>query len=211
MTTRLFSLFLATALPLAGFLAGCSDDAKSSSSSSGTTPTEETTPTEPEVPAGTGTPDIAVSVDPNVVKALSEGGLTVDSLPDNLSDATTSRGKTQAIMKSFTIALGVDCNGCHAGSGKSMDYEAETPAKKVTRKMWTSFVRGLKTKEGNLYCDSCHQGKVKYLDRSDPSALETWMKKNFVEKLERRDGQEHDCKTCHGEPFKADFIRTWKK
>jgi hypothetical protein len=208
MSKRLLTVLL-FATSLGGAVAGCSGEATPSPSGGTTT---ENAPAETEEPApGAGTPDIALAINPAVAKALSEGGLKVDSLPDDLGEITNSRTKTQAVMKSFTIALGVDCNGCHAGSGKTLDYEAVTPQKKVAAKMWSDFVRGLKAKEGTLYCDSCHQGKMKYLDRSDPTVLEEWMKKNFVEKLERRDGQEHDCKTCHGEPFKADFLRTWRK
>ncbi len=207
MSTRLLSLFLVASLPIAGILAGCTSETKSASE-----PTTEPGATEPEPPPpGSGTPDIALKVQADVASALAQGGLKVDTLPDSLDEILKSRSKTDAVMKSFTLALGVDCSGCHAGSGRNIDYEAATPQKNVTKKMWTNFVRGLKAKEGSLYCDSCHQGKMKYLDRSDIGTLETWMQTNFVEKLERRDGAEHDCVSCHGEPFKGDFIRTWKK
>jgi len=37
------------------------------------------------------------------------------------------------------------------------------------------------------------------------------MENNFVGKLARRDGTDHACATCHGEPFKGDILGAWRK
>jgi cytochrome c7-like protein len=160
------------------------------------------------------TPALRDGVDETIKTTLTGAGLDVANLPDELKDAVTDRAKTRAVMKTFTIALGVECNHCHApkAGSEELDYEANTPQKNVARKMWTNFVRGLSRKDGSaLYCDGCHQGKAEFLDRADDKALGGWMKENFVAKLARRDGQDHSCKTCHGDPFDGDLLEKWRQ
>ena len=36
------------------------------------------------------------------------------------------------------------------------------------------------------------------------------MEENFVEKLKRNDGKEHNCETCHGDPFDDSFLDNWR-
>ena len=116
--------------------------------------------------------------------------------------------KLRKVMKTFTKALGVKCNDCHNES----DYQAMTPMKKITLHMWDDFTRSLAQEDGSpVYCDSCHQGRAKFLDRHDKKALSAWMDKNFVEKLKRRDGKENGCETCHGDPFEGDILARWLK
>ena len=98
--------------------------------------------------------------------------------------------------------------------GASVDYEAPTSNKRLAKKMWTSFVRGLRQVDGSpLYCDSCHQGNMKFLDHDHkkPEELSNWMEANFVAKLERSDGAKHGCETCHGDPFDGHFLSGWAK
>ena len=77
--------------------------------------------------------------------------------------------------------------------------------------MWNHFTRVLETPDGApIYCDSCHQGTMTpLLDRHVKKALSQWMDENFVHGLKRRDGKQHDCATCHGEPFRSEFLRSW--
>jgi len=97
-------------------------------------------------------------------------------------------------------------------SGATLDFAAETEKKKIAKGMWSHFVRALKNKDGSgIYCDSCHQGKMQFLDRGNDRSLGAWMKANLVEKLARVDGKEHTCTTCHGEPFDGSFIDKWSK
>jgi len=205
------ALFLAFALTAAA-TAACSggDAAVPGPAPAATSPTEPAPGPEPE-PTPSATPAVRPGVDPAVLEALQEGAVDVAKLPDDLSAAISSRAKLQAVMKSFTVALGTGCDGCHAKVGTKLDYGAETPNKNITRNMWTQFVRGLEQADGSaLYCDSCHQGKMKFLDFKADEAM-TWMAENFVGKLARRDGEKHGCKTCHGEPFDEGFLASWAK
>lgn len=150
---------------------------------------------------------IKSAIDPAIVAKLKSAGLDVEALPESLDSIVEDKQKRSAVMTSFTLALGVECEGCHASTGGKTDFKAETPEKKIAAKMWSSFVQGLKMADGKaIFCDSCHQGTAKFLDRTDEDALRTWMKQNFVGKLARRDGAEHGCATCHGNPFKGDFL-----
>ena len=63
-------------------------------------------------------------------------------------------------MRYFTAALGRNCAGCHqAGATGTMDYAADTPAKKTARNM----IRMVETVNAADYgvkinCGTCHQG-----------------------------------------------------
>jgi hypothetical protein len=117
--------------------------------------------------------------------------------------------KLRKVMKTFTKSLGVQCNACHNAD----DFKASTPNKKVASRMWNEFARGLAMADGSaVYCDSCHQGRMHTLDKSDKKALSGWMQAEMVDKLKRTDGKEHGCETCHGDPFEGQFIdKVWAK
>lgn len=210
------SLPLLFSLSLAALGAACSSTT-GAPADTGT----QSTPTEPGPGAGDGTeqpstpsatPPLRAAVDAEILTALKGANVDVAQLPDNLDEIKKSPSKLKAVMKTFTIALGTTCDGCHATSGSKIDFEAETEKKNVAKKMWTNFVRGLQKKDGTaLYCDSCHQGKMEFLDRKDDKALAAWMRENFVGKLARRDGKEHSCTTCHGDPFNGEFLDAWEK
>jgi hypothetical protein len=52
-------------------------------------------------------------------------------LPKNLT-----RQQVTALMRTFTVALGVQCTHCHAGTAPQLNYAAdEKPTKEVARKM----------------------------------------------------------------------------
>jgi len=132
-------------------------------------------------------------------------GLDLKSLPalEKMEPA-----KLRKVMRTFTKSLGAKCSDCHNES----DYAAMTPMKKVALHMWNDFVRSLALENGNaLYCDSCHQGRMKFLDRHDKKALGAWMDQNYVANMKRRDGKEHACETCHGDPFDGDILARWAK
>ncbi len=108
--------------------------------------------------------------------------------------------KLRKVMRTFTKALGARCADCHVES----DFAAATPMKKIAQGHWDEYVRKLTTDTGApIYCDSCHQARLKLLDRTDKKALGTWMDVNFVDHFKRRDGKEHNCETCHGDPFEG--------
>ena len=147
-------------------------------------------------------PPLEGAINPQIVSTLAAAGMTVDDLPANLDDVANdpNHAKLHAVMKTFTIALGVDCTrSCYATADGGMpDFEANTPKKNVARKMWSNFVGQLKKADGSaIYCDTCHQGTMEFLDRSNDRALGTWMKTNFVGgSLARKDGTDavvHEC------------------
>jgi hypothetical protein len=149
----------------------------------------------------TGDGGVKTIVPSQLAASLTAAGLDIHQLPklESLPDAQLHK-----VMSTFTKALGVQCNGCHDTS----DYSASTPQKIIALNMWDQFVLGLKTKDGSaFYCDSCHQGQKDFLDRSSHQGLASFMSANFVGKLQRVDGQTHDCSTCHGNPFKGDIFK----
>jgi hypothetical protein len=121
------------------------------------------------------------------------GGLGLDAQsipPIEKLDAKSLRKAMRLIAQS----LGAKCGDCHLEG----DFAAPTPRKRVAAKMWDEFVSKLALADGSpLFCDSCHKGRVKLLNRTDKKALGEWMDANFVAKLKRKDDKTHDCETCH--------------
>ncbi len=112
------------------------------------------------------------------------------------------------LMPTFARSLGVKCAACH----DTNDFKASTPKKKVAAKMWSEFVVGMQMDDGSpLYCDSCHGGKMEFLDSHDKKALSAAMDANYVKKLKRTDKKEHSCEQCHGDPFEPKFLEAWAK
>jgi decaheme cytochrome c component MtrC/MtrF-like protein len=109
------------------------------------------------------------------------------------------------LMPLFTKALGyTECTGCHAADG---DYHTSTRNMKISRKMWSQFVAATRDdKGGMIFCDSCHNGATKVLNRVDHKAVGKFMHENYVAKLTRADKQENGCATCHGTPMQPDII-----
>jgi hypothetical protein len=137
--------------------------------------------------------------------ALSAAGLDPAHLPalDQLDDA-----QRDAVMQTFTQALGMQCGGCHVA-----DASLPTRRTRIAGKMWDRFVRGLRFSDGSaLYCDSCHQGAITFLDRRDASPtgiLADWMRRAYVVPLQHSDGKPSDCATCHGTPYVGGFLTQW--
>ncbi len=137
---------------------------------------------------------------------LQAAGLDSGALPD--SPRLLESSLRDKVMLAFNDALGVGCNDCHKGT----DYISATPNSQIALHMWRDFVGGLQLKGGGtLFCDSCHQGKAEFLDRTSDDALGAWMNANFVKKLERRDGGDHGCITCHGDPFERGIFEAWQQ
>ncbi len=109
------------------------------------------------------------------------------------------------LMPLFQKALGYDsCNGCHAGDG---DYRTSTRNMKVTRKMWSQFVSALRDDAGGLvFCDSCHNGAERILNRTDKKTVSKFMHEDYVAKLTRADKQRNECATCHGTLMQPEII-----
>ena len=138
-----------------------------------------------------------------LARALRDKGFDPAALPD-LHQMTEAQRRE--MMKLFARSLGVECNYCHVVE----NYGQPTVRKAVAEAMYREFVRGLRHKQGQapLFCDSCHPGRPTFVDRSrsDEDAVREFMSANFVQPLERADGQEHRCRTCHGQPFNEHFL-----
>jgi hypothetical protein len=163
----------------------------------GNTPATPATGTAP-VSFGRNKPVVASAL----LAKLIEGGLDPKNLPELTKLGPAELNK---VMTSFKKSLGVECNFCHTAN-----FAADHPMKNVARKMWNENVRGITFDGGALYCDSCHQGKAQFLDKSDKKMLASWMDVEYTKRM-KRNGQAQICATCHGEPFNPDFIESWKK
>ena len=130
---------------------------------------------------------------------LRAAGLDPQSLPtfDRLSPRQRER-----VMSTFTRALGIGCTDCHDRD----DYLAPTREKRITVTMWNDLTRPNAMSGGVLYCDSCHLGARKVLDRRDKERVAAWMSDELVGRLERHDKKGVECETCHGDPFQPRFL-----
>jgi hypothetical protein len=182
-----------------------------STSTSTSTTTGSATPTTPATPA----PEVVEMKAPipsAMVADLQALGLDAMNLPPiEKLEPKTLRG----VMKLLAKSLGAKCGDCHVEG----DFAAPTKRKKIAAKMWDEFVAKLSLGSGPgpqtsnlggqpLFCDSCHQGRIKQLDRSDKKALGKWMDANFVQKLVRRDGKDEACESCHVD-WDMTFLSKW--
>jgi hypothetical protein len=169
----------------------------------------------PPAPTASATPPIAEPSGPTESVALGPSEMLAD-LKAAKVDLTKDRDlgklpidKKKAVMRLFVKALGMKgCEGCHV----EHDFKADTTNKLVAAQMWNHFVRDLRMKGGQpIFCDSCHHGHEELLARGDRKALSKFMRENYEAKLERSDKKEHNCETCHGDPFEGEiFEKVWK-
>jgi hypothetical protein len=178
------------------------------------TPTGTATTTAPPTssanPATTATPgpgpapeviELKPPIPSAMVADLQALGLDAKNLPPiEKLEPKTLRG----VMKLLAKSLGAKCGDCHAEG----DFAAPTRRKKIAAKMWDEFVVKLSLQGQPLFCDSCHQGRIKQLDRSDKKALGKWMDANFAQKLVRKDGKDEACESCHVD-WDMHFLTTW--
>lgn len=181
-------------LPLVLFVTACSFDLPGAPSPDAAAPLDLAAPLPSHAPTPTMLGD-----------ALANAGLDPSSLPPlaSLDDATRD-----AVMQTFTQALGLACTECHAA-----DYAAPTRRTRIAARMWDDMTRTLRFSDGSaLYCDSCHAGAATFLDRSDVTpggALGEWMRAAYVTPLARSDGSAISCATCHGTPYVGGFLDQW--
>jgi Cytochrome c7 and related cytochrome c len=111
----------------------------------------------------------------------------------------------RGVMKLLARSLGARCGDCHAEG----DFAAPTRRKKIAARMWDQFAVQLTTVDGSpVFCDSCHQGRVIQLDRTDKTALARWMDASFVDGLKRKDGKAEECESCHVD-MEMHFLVLW--
>lgn len=180
-----------------------------------TTSTTATTPI-PTTPGTPTPPPEVIELKPPIPSALVADlqalGLDAKNLPPiEKLEPKTLRG----VMKLLAKSLGAKCGDCHTEG----DFPAPTRRKKIAAKMWDEFVVKLSLGLGQgpqtnnqggqpLFCDSCHQGRIKQLDRSDKKALGKWMDANFAQKLVRKDGKDEACESCHVD-WDMTFLSKW--
>jgi hypothetical protein len=111
----------------------------------------------------------------------------------------------RGVMKIMARSLGLRCAECHVDG----DFAAPTRRKKIAAHMWNEFAARLTLADGSaLFCDSCHQGRAKLLDRSDKKALGKWMQAAFVDGVAHKDGQPGKCESCHVD-WNMTFLTAW--
>ncbi len=172
------------------------------------TTTSTTTTTTTPIPTTPGTPtpppeviELKPPIPSALVADLQALGLDAKNLPPiEKLEPKTLRG----VMKLLAKSLGAKCADCHTEG----DFPAPTRRKKIAAKMWDEFVVKLSLQGQPLFCDSCHQGRIKQLDRSDKKALGKWMDANFAQKLVRKDGKDEACESCHVD-WDMTFLSKW--
>jgi MYXO-CTERM domain-containing protein len=124
--------------------------------------------------------------------------------PENLPPfAELTPRQLHRVMSTFTRSLGFACTDCHDPN----DHRVPTRMKAITVQMWNEFTRPYVMEgRGAAYCDSCHQGQARFLERSDRKKVAAFMADNFTALLARRDKKDVECETCHGEPFEARLL-----
>ncbi|HRI65047.1 MAG TPA: hypothetical protein PK156_12450 [Polyangium sp.] len=134
-----------------------------------------------------------------------KAGLDLKKIPDFDKMPLATKKK---LMPLFQKAMGyADCQGCHVKD----DFKAETRHLKITRGMWKHFVVEVRDEKGGaVFCDSCHEGSDKNLDRSDRKAMEKFMEDEYEHKLTRADKKEMECTTCHTDTMEMKIIeKVW--
>ena len=177
-------------------------------------PTVTSAPTASVAPTGTTAPAAAPEPAGQPVKAsafaedLKKAGFDLAKLPPKIGKM--SDGQKKKIMPLFVKALGYEnCQGCHVEG----DFKKKTRNLEIAEHMYDEFVAALRDEKGvaNVFCDSCHQGKPKVLNRSDLKAVNKFMDDQYVNHFSRADKKSQECSSCHGDTFEMKiFDKLWK-
>ena len=218
------SIGLALALSLTGLIAACgpatpdpntppaggtAEPTNTAAPVTTAAPTAEPTsaptsaPTAAPVAAPAGPPIMASKLGDELKKA----GFDLAKLPASIEKM--SDGQKKKIMPILVKAVGYeDCKGCHVEN----DYKKKTRNTKIAAHMWDDFVAKMKDEKGagTIFCDSCHQGKPKILNRSDLKAVGKYMDDEYVKKMSRADKKSQECGSCHGDTMEMKiFDKMW--
>ncbi len=228
--SRLTTSALTFSLALAAFGAACGPPPPASAPPSPpvATAAPSDAPAPSAAPSPSATPSAAPTVAPSAAPVALPPGMPAKSAPllatkfaDELKKLGFDSKKAipdlekmdlkakKKLMPLFQKALGYEsCTGCHAADG---DYQTPTRNLKISRKMWSQFVAAVRDDKGGLvFCDSCHNGGTKILNRLDRKEVGKFMHENYVAKLLRADKQDNGCATCHGTPTEPKIIeKVW--
>ncbi|MBK9258351.1 MAG: hypothetical protein IPM54_00775 [Polyangiaceae bacterium] len=155
-------------------------------------------------PAAKGKPSTPIR-ESKMLADVKKIGLDINKLPEFDKMPLAQKKK---LMPLFQKAMGYgDCWGCHVKD----DYKAETRHLKITRGMWKHFVVAVRDEKGGaVFCDTCHDGNEKNLDRSDRKAVEKFMEDEYEHKLTRADKKDMECSTCHSDTMEMKIIeKVW--
>ena len=143
----------------------------------------------------------AIGLDPKKLVPLAS--MTIDQKKKLMPLFVSSLGYASG---SAAGSNGQGCAGCHTA-----DFEAETTNKAIARQMFDRWSVGLESEGGGtVFCDSCHDGRAKVIDRGDSEALRAFMKTEYQDKLEKHDGEGASCATCHGKDLEIEiFAKVW--
>jgi hypothetical protein len=64
------------------------------------------------------------------------------------------------IMKSWSKALGVECDHCHSDDGAAIDTEKKEIARKMYKMVQATNAKYFKKGDAKLTCKTCHQGNA---------------------------------------------------
>ncbi len=173
------------------------------------TPLATTAPTSTGAPAATPAPAAVnnVPIQPSkMLEDVKKIGIDLRKVGD-LEKIELSQKKQ--LMQLFQRSMGyTSCTGCHAED----DFKKDTRNLQITRQMWRHYVVALRDEKGGaLFCDSCHAGSAKVLDRGDKKALTRFMTEYYEAKLTRADRKDHTCTGCHGDDMQMKIIeKVWK-
>ena len=140
-----------------------------------------------------------------MLEDVKKAGIDLKKIPDFDKMPLAAKKKLMPLLqKSMGFA---DCQGCHVKD----DFKAETRNLKITRGMWKNFVVAVRDEKGGaVFCDTCHDGSPKNLDRSDRKAMEKFMEDEYEHKLTKADKKEMECSTCHGDAMEMKIIeKVW--
>lgn len=140
-----------------------------------------------------------------MLEDVKKAGIDLKKIPDFDKMPLAAKKK---LMPLFQKAMGYsDCQGCHVKD----DFKAETRHIKITRGMWKHFVVAVRDEKGGaVFCDTCHDGNEKNLDRSDRKAMEKFMEDEYEHKLTRTDKKDMECTTCHTDTMEMKIIeKVW--
>lgn len=140
-----------------------------------------------------------------MLEDVKKAGIDLKKIPDFDKMPLATKKK---LMPLFQKSLGfADCQGCHVKD----DFKAETRNLKITRGMWKHFVVAVRDEKGGaVFCDTCHEGSPKNLDRSDRKAMEKFMEDEYEHKLTKADKKEMECTTCHTDTMEMKIIeKVW--
>lgn len=145
-------------------------------------------------------------VESKMLEDLKKAGVAIDKIGDLEKLPLAAKKKVMPLMQK---ALGYEaCTGCHVEG----DYKKDTRNMKISREMWRAYSVALRDEKGKaVFCDNCHSGQAKVLNRADKEALKQFMEDEYEHKFFLPGKKAAECSTCHGDAMELKVIeKMWK-